>query len=79
MGHPTKWEGPLKMVLTAQHLPRYVFKDVFEIELPRRVKDQKLTGVEISKEEMRPGDLVVFKTGVFFTNKQTYWNLPFRK
>ena len=39
-----------------------VYKDVFNISLPRTTKAQVLQGKSISFNELQPGDLVFFKT-----------------
>lgn len=44
-----------------------VFKDQFNIHLPRTTSEQKQIGRTVSKGDLTAGDLVFFKTG-WFTN-----------
>jgi cell wall-associated NlpC family hydrolase len=41
---------------------RYVFNDTFGFLLPRKSAQMSKVGLEIGKEELRPGDLVFFNT-----------------
>lgn len=41
---------------------RYVFNDTFGFLLPRKSAQMSKVGLEITKEELRPGDLVFFNT-----------------
>lgn len=41
---------------------RYVFNDTFGFLLPRKSAQMSKVGMEIGKEELRPGDLVFFNT-----------------
>ena len=41
---------------------RYVFNDTFGFLLPRKSAQMSKVGLEIAKEELRPGDLVFFNT-----------------
>ena len=42
------------------------FKDKMLVNLPRTTTLQSQVGYEINKSELRPGDLVFFKTGLIF-------------
>lgn len=41
------------------------YKELFDMDLPRTVREQVKEGTKISKAALLPGDLVFFKTGVF--------------
>jgi cell wall-associated NlpC family hydrolase len=41
---------------------RYVFNDTFGFLLPRKSAQMSKVGLEVGKEELRPGDLVFFNT-----------------
>lgn len=41
---------------------RYVFNDTFGFLLPRKSAQMSQVGLEVRKDELRPGDLVFFKT-----------------
>ena len=41
---------------------RYVFNDTFGFLLPRKSAQMSKVGMEVGKEELRPGDLVFFNT-----------------
>jgi len=42
------------------------FKDKMRVSLPRTTMLQSQVGYEIDRKELRPGDLVFFKTGLIF-------------
>jgi len=70
MGTPYLYGGTTKEGVDCSALTKIVYKQAFDVDLPRRVRDQKKEGVEVTREELKPGDLVVFKTGSFISNKQ---------
>ena len=70
MGTPYKMGGEDKNGVDCSAFTQTIIKDVFDIDLPRRVKDQKKVGLKVELEEMQAGDLVVFKTGGFLSNRQ---------
>jgi len=39
------------------------YKDLYDVELPRTVAEQARKGTRIHKKQLRPGDLIFFKTG----------------
>jgi cell wall-associated NlpC family hydrolase len=41
---------------------RYVFKDTFGFLLPRKSAQMSKVGMEVKRDELRPGDLVFFNT-----------------
>ena len=70
MGTPYQIGGTTKEGIDCSAFTQVVYREAFEIDLPRRVRDQRKVGEVVAADSMKPGDLVVFKTGVFFTNKQ---------
>lgn len=46
-------------------LVQLTYRDLFGMSLPRTVREQVKTGKGVSQRNLRPGDLVFFKTGIF--------------
>lgn len=39
------------------------YKDLYDVDLPRTVAEQARKGTQVQKKNLRPGDLIFFKTG----------------
>jgi lipoprotein Spr len=46
-------------------LTQHLFKEVFNVDLPRRVVDQRVEGLQIHRDSLEAGDLVVFRGTLF--------------
>ncbi|HSH42564.1 MAG TPA: NlpC/P60 family protein [Arenicellales bacterium] len=46
-------------------LTQVVYRDVFDVNLPRTTDDQEQVGRAVKQRVLAPGDLVFFKTGLF--------------
>jgi len=60
---PNRVGGLSKSGVDCSGFALLTFRDYFGIELPRSTRQQAQIGMEISKGELKPGDLVFFKTG----------------
>ena len=58
------WGGLSKRGIDCSGLVYTTYRDVLGVELPRSTAQQSRVGREIRRNELRPGDLVFFKTGV---------------
>lgn len=68
--HQHEWKGTRyrlggnsKSGIDCSGFMQVTFRDLFGIDLPRTTNDQAREGEQISKSELRTGDLVFFKTG----------------
>ncbi|MCP4128671.1 MAG: glycoside hydrolase [Gammaproteobacteria bacterium] len=61
---PNRIGGLSKSGVDCSGFAYLTYRSYFGIELPRSTRQQAGIGSEISKGELRPGDLVFFKTGV---------------
>ncbi len=61
-GVPRKSGGMSPKGVDCSGLVYITYKEKFGIELPRSSALQKTVGVEVAKAELRPGDLVFFRT-----------------
>ena len=58
-----RWGGNTpKSGLDCSGFVRYVFNDTFGFLLPRKSAQMSQVGLEVNKEQLRPGDLVFFNT-----------------
>ncbi len=60
---PYKYGGLSKNGVDCSAFVQLSFKNAFNIELPRMVKDQVKKGYKVSRSKIKEGDLVFFKTG----------------
>lgn len=63
--HGTRYRlgGTTKKGVDCSGFMQLTFRELFGIMLPRTTSEQAKTGRQISKDELRTGDLVFFKTG----------------
>jgi len=63
LGTPYRWGANLKQIGTdCSGFTQAVFRDGFNFELPRVSRDQYRTGIAVSRNKLRAGDLVFFDT-----------------
>lgn len=55
--------GDTKRGIDCSAFVQRTFRDQFGLELPRSTSEQQDTGNEISRNKLRPGDLVLFRAG----------------
>ena len=55
------WGGDSKSGIDCSALTRRVYREVFEFELPRVSVDQAQRGKQITRDELRPGDILFFR------------------
>jgi len=60
---PNRVGGLSKSGVDCSGFAMLTFREYFGIELPRSTRQQAQVGVEISRNDLKPGDLVFFKTG----------------
>ncbi|WP_415396758.1 NlpC/P60 family protein [Sulfurimonas sp. CS5] len=60
---PHKLGGISKKGVDCSSLIQRVYRDAFNISLPRTTKNQAKKGYQVNKNSSREGDLVFFKTG----------------
>lgn len=60
---PNRLGGLTKSGVDCSGFAYLTYRSHFGIELPRSTKQQARVGLEINRDELRPGDLVFFKTG----------------
>lgn len=64
-GTPYKLGGMDTSGIDCSALTQRLYKDVFAVELPRRVVQQRVEGKEVSPDSLKAGDLIVFKGSLF--------------
>jgi cell wall-associated NlpC family hydrolase len=60
---PYKYGGCNTNGVDCSSLIQNIYKDAFNIKIPRTTKEQAKIGHKVSKSSMKEGDLVFFKTG----------------
>lgn len=71
-GTPYRLGGTSKSGIDCSALVRALYKDVFEVELPRTSMEQERLGTKVDRRALAPGDLVFFRTqgmGPFFKSR----------
>ena len=61
-GTPYKLGGNGKSGIDCSAFSREVYKDVYDMELPRTAEEQERLGRAVSRDDLQPGDLVFFRT-----------------
>ncbi len=62
-GAPYRYGGLERSGVDCSGFVFRTFRDRFNIQLPRTTREQTSLGSKVSRSELRPGDLVFFKTG----------------
>ena len=62
-GTPYKFGGNSQRGIDCSAFVAVTYREVFDLYLPRTTKGQAGIGEEVSLHSVRPGDLVLFKTG----------------
>lgn len=62
-GTPHRMGGTDRSGIDCSALVRHIFSTYFGVDLPRASRDQSKEGVSVSRNELKPGDLVFFKSG----------------
>jgi len=60
---PYRYGGYNKNGIDCSSLIQRVYKDAFNIDIPRTTKQQAKVGYRVSKNSSKEGDLIFFKTG----------------
>jgi len=60
---PYCYGGSSRDGIDCSSLVQIIYKDAFNISLPRTTKDQAKMGYKVAKKEIKEGDLILFKTG----------------
>ncbi|HYW34793.1 MAG TPA: NlpC/P60 family protein [Balneolaceae bacterium] len=62
-GTPYKWGGESHHGIDCSGFTQLVFKRYFGVDLPRTTRRQLYAGSKVSRQNLKSGDLVFFKTG----------------
>lgn len=62
-GTPHRMGGTDRSGIDCSALVRHIFSTYFGVDLPRASRDQSKEGVSVSRSDLKPGDLVFFKSG----------------
>lgn len=65
LGVPYKYGGMSKSGMDCSGFVTLIYRNVYNIELPRSSREQRRYGRRISIQRAKPGDLVFFRTGRF--------------
>jgi lipoprotein Spr len=65
IGTPYKLGGTTHEGIDCSALTQKLYLEVFNVELPRRVVDQRVEGLQVHRDSMQAGDLVVFRGSLF--------------
>lgn len=64
-GVPYSAGGMSRAAVDCSGLAFIAYRDIFGMHLPRTVEEQARYGRNVTRESLRPGDLVFFRTGLF--------------
>jgi cell wall-associated NlpC family hydrolase len=64
-GTPYRSGGLSRSGVDCSGLVQLTYRDLFGMSLPRTVREQVKTGKRVRQRDLRAGDLVFFKTGIF--------------
>ncbi|MDP5292716.1 NlpC/P60 family protein [Oceanimonas sp. CHS3-5] len=62
-GVPYRFGGESEQGIDCSAFTQTLYQEAFGMSLPRSTREQVLLGREVERNELRPGDLVFFRTG----------------
>lgn len=62
-GTPHRMGGTDRSGIDCSALVRHIFSTYFGVNLPRASRDQSKEGISVTRKDLKPGDLVFFKSG----------------
>ena len=65
IGVPYKLGGKTKEGIDCSALTQNIYTNVFHVELPRRVVEQRVEGLPVARDSLICGDLIVFRASLF--------------